>query len=114
MNKEILKIFNDFEVNGVKIPVKHLKYKGADTTYITFQEVNNNPALCCDDECEYSVKQYDFDIYTTGNYLNILKAVKKKLKENEFVWVEDGPDMYEDDTGYYHKTTTFEKEHGEE
>lgn len=114
MNKEILKIFAEFEVDGVKIPVKHLKYKGAETTYITFQEVNNSPALICDDECEYSVKQYDFDIYTKRNYLNILKAVKNKLKENEFVWVEDGPDMYEEDTEFYHKTTTFEKEHREE
>ena len=51
-----------------------------------------------------------FDIYTKGNYLNILKAVKKKLKDNEWSWISDSADMYETDTKYYHKTATFEKE----
>ena len=110
MNEFILSIFKDFEVDGVAIPVKFLKYKGDQTTYIVFSEINDSPALCGDNDCEYSVKQFDFDIYTTGNYINILKAVKQKLKENGFTWVDDSPDMFENDTGYYHKTTTFEIE----
>ena len=109
-NEQIKQIFKNFEVDGVKIPVEFLKYKGDKETYITFQEIIDSPALCGDNECEYSVKQFDFDIYTKGNYLNILKAVKQKLKDNGFTWVEDSTDMFENDTGYYHKTTTFEKE----
>lgn len=114
MNDEILKIFANFKVDGLEIPVKFMKYKGEKTTYITFQEISNNPAFISDDECEYSVKQYDFDIYTKGNFMNILKEVKKKLKANGFTWVEDSSDMYEDDTEFYHKTTTFEKENKED
>ena len=110
MNKLIKSIFKDFEVDGVKIPVEFLKYKGDLTTYVVFSEIDNSPANSCDDECEYSIRQFDFDIYTKGNYLNILKAVKQKLKENGFTWVEDSPDMYENDTGYFHKVTTFEIE----
>ena len=108
MNNKILEIFKDFEVDGVAIPVKFLKYKGDLTTYIVFSEIDDSPALCGDNKCDYSVKQFDFDIYTTGNFKNILKAVKQKLLDNWFVWVGDSPDMYENDTGYYHKTTTFE------
>ena len=32
------------------------------------------------------------------------------MKNNEWLWLEDSPEMYEDDTELYHKTITFEKE----
>ena len=111
MNKFIFDIMclitND---DGDEIPVAFLKYKGDKETYIVFSEIDNSPAYSSDNKCRYSVKQFDFDIYTKGNYLNILKEVKKRLTNNGFTWVEDSPDMYENDTGYYHKTTTFEIE----
>ena len=75
-----------------------------------FSDLGETPASHSDDECDYSIKQFDFDIYTKGNYLNILKEVKKRLKANGFTWVEDSPTMYEEDTGLYHITTTFEIE----
>ena len=109
MNKFIFDILS-LTVDGVKIPVKWLKYKGDLTTYIVFSDLGETPAHHTDDECEYSTKQFDFDIYSKGNYLNILKAVKKRLKENGFTWVEDSPPMVEEDTGLYHITTTFEIE----
>lgn len=110
MNNKILEIFKDFEVDGVKIPVKFLKHKGNEETYITFTGLGESPAHNYDDECKYTSTQFDFDIYTKCNYLNILKAVKQKLKENNFNWIEDSNDMYEEDTGYFHKVTTFEIE----
>ena len=99
--------------NNVEIPVSFMHYKGDKTTYITFMEVDKYPRLMADDECEYSVKQFDFDIYSDSNYLNILKEVKKRLKANGFTWVEDSPQTYEEDTGFYHVTTTFEIENYE-
>lgn len=110
MNSEILKIFENFTVAGEKIPVDWLRYKGDLKTYVVFSGLGGNPDFCADDDCEYSIKQYDFDIYSDSNYLNILKAVKKLLKDNGWTWVEDSPDMYEEDTRLYHITTTFEKE----
>lgn len=110
MNKIICDLFYLFTVDGVEIPVKWLKYKGDLTTYIVFSDLGETPAHHTDDECEYSTKQFDFDIYSKSNYLNILKAVKQKLKENGFTWVEDSPTMFEEDTGLYHITTTFEIE----
>ena len=32
------------------------------------------------------------------------------MKNNNWLWVEDSAEMYEEDTGLYHKTMTFEKE----
>ena len=110
MNNDILKIFENFTVDGVAIPVEWLQYKGDHKMYVVFSDLGETPELSADDECEYSVCQYDFDIYSDGNYLHILKAVKQKLKSNGWTWVEDSPTMYEQDTRLYHITTTFEKE----
>ncbi len=109
MNSLIKQIFKDFEVNGVKIPVSFLRYNGTSTTYITYQEINANDTFYGDDELMNYVSYYDFDIYSKGDYFPIIKSVKKILKENDFRFEpqNSSTDMYEDDTGYYHKTLNF-------
>ena len=110
MNNEIFAIMSRLTVDGDEIPVSWLKYKGSLKKYIVFSDLGESPACYGDDECRYSIKQFDFDIYSDGNYLSILKAVKKRLKDNGWTWVEDSPTMYEEDTELYHITTTWEKE----
>lgn len=110
MNSEIERIFKNFQVEEETIPVSFLVYKGNSEKYITYQSTSDEPVLACDDEIETSVIEYDFDIYSKGNYLKLLEEVKKILKSNGWLWVGDSPDMYEQDTGFYHKTTTFQKE----
>lgn len=110
MNSEIEKIFNKFIVDDISIPIGFVKYKGKSKTYMTYHEIDNEPELCSDDVSLYSADTYDIDIYTNGNFLNIVKEVKKKMLESDWTWIEDSPDMYEEDTGLYHKTITFAKE----
>ena len=110
MNKEIFAIMSLLTVDGEEIPVSWLTYKGNLKKYVVFSGLGESPEQCADDECTYSVPRFDFDIYADGNYLNILKEVKQRLKSHGWTWVEDSPDMYEEDTGLYHKTTTWEKE----
>jgi hypothetical protein len=109
MNELIKKIFTDFEVDGVKIPVKFLKYEGHDEPYITYQQVDIDGSLSGDDELIGYVEYYDFDVYSKGNYIKIIEQLKKLLKKNGFVWQpsKSSTDMYEDDMGYYHKTLNF-------
>jgi len=110
MNEEIQKIFKNFIVDGIKIPIAFMRYTGKETTYLTYQSIGNSPVLSSDDKTDYTADTIDIDIYTKGNYLNIMKEIKKIMLANEFVFVEDSPDMYEQDTGYYHRTITFAKE----
>ena len=110
MNKEIEDIFKDFEVNKVKIPLSFLSYKGKKETYLVYSSTGETPALANDDDISDSLYHYDIDIYTKGDYLDILSKIKEKMKEKEWVWEADGPDLYETDTGFYHKTTSFSKE----
>lgn len=108
---KIEQLFKDFEVNGVKIPVSRLKHIGEDTKYVVYTEIDCFSALYADDEDVDSVCVYDFDIYVKGgSYTAILKAVKQKLKQGGYQWQGDSPEMYEEDTGYFHRTTTFAKE----
>ena len=55
------------------------------------------------------VEYYDFDIYSKGDYTNIVKSVKKLLKDNDFTYqpMRSSGDMYETETGYYHRTLCF-------
>lgn len=109
MNELIKQIFTDFTVGGVIIPVTFLRYDGKQTTYITYQQTDIDDTLSGDDELLNYVDYYDFDIYSKGNYFPIIEGVKTLLKQNGFTWQpsRSSGDMYEDDTGYFHKTLCF-------
>ena len=109
MNKELQKIFTGFEVDNVPIPVAFLHYTGKATTYITYMEVQNDTTFDADDELQAYVTYFDFDIYSKGNYLNVIESVKEILKANGWRWQPSmtSQDLYEEDTGYFHKTLCF-------
>lgn len=111
MNEELKRIFGDSIIAGGKqIPTAHLRYVGSSKTYVTWTILGEKPALAGDDECLYSVVEVDVDIFSDRNYQDVLRTIKKLMKENDWVWLEDSPEMYEEDTELYHRTCTFEKE----
>lgn len=109
MNELIETIFADFQVDNVDIPVSFLRYDGNKTTYVIYQAINVNETFNGDDELQAYVEYYDFDIYSKGNYFGIMNSLKEILKNNGFKWqpAMSSGDLYEDDTGYYHKTLCF-------
>lgn len=108
-NGLIQQIFANFAVDGVAIPVAFLRYNGKSTTYVTYQQTDSNDDFSGDDELQNYVDFYDFDIYSQGNYFNIVEAVKEILKDNGFRWqpTRSSGDMYEDETKLFHKTLSF-------
>ena len=109
MRKLITEIFKNFMVNGKKIPVSFLRYDGHETSYVTWMQYDMDNSFSADDELMGYVEYYDFDVYSKGNYMSIIEEIKKLLKAHDFVFQPSrcSPDMYEDDTGYYHKTLCF-------
>lgn len=109
INELIETIFTDFTVDGKSVPVAFLRYDGKSTTYVTYMQTDADNTLSADDELEAYVDYYDFDIYSKGNYMPIIEAVKSLLKDNGFTWqpTRSSGDLYDDDTGYYHKTLSF-------
>ena len=106
MNSVIETIFQNFEVNGELIPVSFLRYNGKKTSYVTYMQTDSDNSISGDNELLGYVSYYDFDVYSKGNYL---KIVKKIMKAGGFMWQPSrtSEDMYEDDTGYFHKTLCF-------
>ena len=108
---ELIKsIFDNFIVEDKKIPVEFITYTGKNKTYITYTFIDDEPALFAEDQEVGSVIYIDIDIFSNGNYLAIEKRIKEVMKENNFVRIGSSPDMYENDTGLYHKTLEFAKE----
>ena len=111
MNEEIKLILGEsITVKGEKIPVAHLRYKGDSRKFVTWTITGEDPALSANDEVLCSICTLDVDIFSEGNYLDIVKEIKQKMKNNDWVWVGDSAEMYEEDTKLYHKTCSFEKE----
>lgn len=109
MNELIQKLFKDFTVDGVKIPVVFLFYNGEENVYVVYQQIDADSSYSGDDELLGYVEYYDFDVYSKGNYLKIIDSVKKILTDNGFVFQPSrtSSDMYETDTKFYHKTLNF-------
>lgn len=109
MNELIENLFKNFTVENVEIPVEFLRYTGHNTTYITYMEHHIDDTYYTDDELTNFVDYYDFDVYSKGNYINVIKSMKELLEQNGFKWQPSmtSADMYEDDTGYFHKTLSF-------
>ena len=109
MNELIQEIFENFTVDGVSIPVSFLFYEGHGEPYVVYMQQDADGSYSGDNELLGYVMYYDFDIYSTGNFFNIVESVKEKLCDNGFVWQpsRSSMDMYETDTGYFHKTLNF-------
>ena len=80
------------------------------------EQISIDGTLSGDDEIIGYIDYYDFDIYSKSNYFKIVRELKNKLKTNGFMWQPSmsSGDMFEDDTGYFHKTLCFAIERMEE
>ena len=111
MNAEIETIFDGFTVDEVEIPVSFVFYDGDADSWIVYNNVDNYHSLCGDDELLGYVTYYDFEIYSKGNYLNVMQAVKSLLIKNgwSFQPQMSSRDNYDRDTRVYSKTLCFAK-----
>ena len=109
MNELIESILANFTVDGVQIPVSFMFYEGHGEPYVVYMGQDKNNSLSGDDELIGYVDYYDFDVYSRGNFLNIIESLKDVLESNGFVWQpsRSSQDFFETDTGYYHKTLNF-------
>ena len=111
MNEEIETIFINFTVDDIPIPVSYLRYKGNKTTYITYTPLSIDSSYSGDDSILGYVQHYDFDIYSKKNYYLVMEVMKQMLIDNGWTWQpsKDSSDLFEEDTGYFHKTLCFAK-----
>lgn len=104
MNELIERIFANYTY-----PIAFMHYVGSSETYITYQQTHIDTTFSADNEIQDYLDYYDFDIYSKGNYLQIIEDIKTIVKQNGGYFIPSmcSGDMYEEDTRYYHKTLCF-------
>ena len=109
MNRLIVTTLADFIVDGKEIHTAYLNYKGHGEPYIVWMNIDADDSFSGDDDLLGYVDFYDFDVYAKGNFTQIIEELKARLKNAGFTWnpSRTSADMYEEDTGYYHKTLCF-------
>ena len=109
MNELIESIFSGFTVDNVTIPVVFLYYENHGEPYIVYSQQDADQSLSGDDRLIGYVDYYDFDVYSKSNPKQIIERIRELLEQNGFVWQpsRSSGDMYESETGYYHKTLNF-------
>lgn len=101
LNQLILNTLKD-----VGSSVDYLNYTGSERTYITFFEYDQSAGLEADDEEQNNVHYIQIDIFSSGNYLSLVKSVKGKMKQAGFKKSFE-TEMIEEDTKLYHKVLRF-------
>ncbi|MGM7682656.1 hypothetical protein ACSVDA_10935 [Cytobacillus sp. Hm23] len=93
-------------LESVGVPVEFHHYDGDEKTYITFFEYNQGSGLHADDDEQKTVHYVQVDVWSDLNYMNLVDQVKEKLKNVGFRRTSEA-DLYERDTGIYHKVMRF-------
>lgn len=102
MNKLILKTLKPLE-----IPVNFQIYNGCEPQYITFFTYVDKGELYGDDK-EFATGYYiQLDVFSKGDYTELVKNVNKLMKEAGFLRKPPGPELYEEDFKLYHKPLRF-------
>jgi hypothetical protein len=100
---------NSIILNTLKplnVPVSFQNYTGAALTYITFFEINQTPAIHADDEELQSNHSVQIDIWSKGDYTQLVTQVKDEMKKVGFKRTFE-TELYESDTKTFHKVIRF-------
>ena len=112
MYREIEDALSKVTLGEKVVPFAHLHYTGNSPLFITYSLLSETPQVCSDDTPETSVAEVDIDIYAKvlQNLIETMSSAKQRFIESGWAWVEDSPEIFEDETGFIHRTITFEKE----
>lgn len=100
---------NSFIINTLAptgIPVSFQTHTGASTTYITFFEYNQQGELFGDDEEQEIRYSVQVDVWSKGNYKNLVEQVRTLMTNVGFTRNSEA-ELYEDDSKIFHKVFRF-------
>lgn len=99
-------------LDDIKVEHGYMHYDGDADTYITYMQTDKSNTLAGDNTVIGCVVYYDFDIYSRGNWLDLVDTLVETMEGYGWTYEpsRDSPDMYETDTRFYHKTICMAKE----
>lgn len=93
-------------LSPINVSVSFQKYSGKAKEYITFHEYLSNGEEYEDDVETLTGHYIQVDVWTKGDYVDIVNKVKQLLIKQGFKRISE-IDLYENDTGIYHKGIRF-------
>lgn len=96
-------IISTLQPLGVPVSRTHT---GTETTYITFFEFNQRSHMDADDAELKTCHSMQVDIWSKGDYIDLVKQVKERLIEVGFTRSME-TEQYEDEIKTYHKIIRF-------
>jgi len=90
----------------LNVPVSFASYNQTADTYIVFLEYNQKSWLIADDEEKQTEHLFQVDVFSKGNYLDLVKEMKKLLKEIGFRRTFE-TETYEDEMKRFRKILRF-------
>ena len=99
-------------LSNLGVPVAFMFYEGDADTYVTYMELDKDNTLAGDDAILGCVQYYDFDVYSKGNYLNVISNLIDIMTAAGWTYQpsRDSPDLYEGETRFFHKRICIGKE----
>lgn len=82
--------------------VARLVFSGKAGTYITYQLVLSQDKDAADDDMQGTEYTYRVDIYSKVDYMALLRRTKRDLQAAGFFGIVIDPEVFENDTGFYH------------
>lgn len=90
----------------LNVPVAKARYNQSSDTYIVFIEYNQAPRMSADDKEIMTKYFYQVDIFSKGNFDNLVKEVRERLTEAGFRRMFES-ETYDEDMGYYRSIMRF-------
>ncbi len=94
-------------LKGLGVPVTRGKHKGKDKAYVEYSLVLMRDTAFADDDSTAEEYTYRADIYSIGDFIKLMHAMKRALKAAGFDGIVFDPEIYESDTGYFHIPAEF-------
>lgn len=88
------------------VPVGFQKYSGTESTYITFHEYLQTGEEFEEDDEAFTGHYVQVDVWSKADYTALASSIKVLLKAACFKRLDEA-DLYEPDTGIYHKGIKF-------
>lgn len=93
-------------LSPTNVPVAFQVYRGSATTYIRFFEIVDVPTVHAENEVKISQKSVQIDVFSKGNYAELVEQVKTLMQNTGFLW-KGSRETYEVDTELYHYALTY-------
>lgn len=96
-------------LNPLGVPVSFARYNNVGDTYIVFLEYNQASEMNADDEELITKHFFQVDIFSSGNYLQLVNDVRQRMKEAGFGRMFES-ETYDDDMKKFRKIMRFNYE----